>query len=83
MRFNKFVAHIGFTRSQFDHYVYLRFRLGSSLIILLLYVDDILIVSNRFEDVMKVKDKPNKEFNMKDLGVVSRILRINIQRDRK
>lgn len=25
MRFNKFMTHICFTKSQFDHYVYLRF----------------------------------------------------------
>lgn len=55
MRFDKFMIHIGFTRIQLDHYVYFRFRPGSSLVILLLYVDDILIASNIVEDVMKVK----------------------------
>ena len=81
--FDKFMAHIGFIRSQFDHCVYFRFRPESSFIILLLYVDDILISSNNVEDVMKVKVELNNEFDMKDLGAASRILRIYVRRDKK
>lgn len=77
-RFDKFMAHIGFTRSQFDHCVYFRLRLRNSLIILFLYVDDILITSNNVEDVMKVEDELDKEFDMKDLGSTSRIFGIDI-----
>ena len=46
-------------------------------------MDDILIASNNVEDVMRVKAELNKEFDMKDLGVASRILGIDIRRDRK
>ena len=46
-------------------------------------MDDILIESNNVEDLIKVKVKLNKEFDMKDLGVASIIFRIDIQRDRK
>ena len=82
-RFDKFMEHIGFIRSQFDHCVYSRFRPENSFVILLLYVDDILIASNNVEEVMRVKAELNKEFDMKDLGVASRILGIDIRRDRK
>ncbi|XP_058782988.1 uncharacterized protein LOC131657627 [Vicia villosa] len=82
-RFDKFMARISFIRSQFDHCVYFRFRPGNSFVILLLYVDDILIASNSVEDVMRVKAELNKEFDMKDLGAASRILGIDIRRDRK
>lgn len=44
-------------------------------------MDDILIESKNVEDVTKVEAKLNKEFNMKDLGVGSRILGIDIWRD--
>lgn len=67
-RFDKFIAHICFTRRQFDHCVYFKFWTGNSLVILFLYVDDILIESNNVEDVMKVKAGVDKEFDMKDLG---------------
>ena len=82
-RFDKFMAHIGFTRIQFDHYTYLRFPPGNSLFILLLYVDDILIESNNVEDDMNVKAELDKEFDKKDLGATSRILGYGILRDRK
>ncbi|XP_050888643.1 uncharacterized protein LOC127093784 [Lathyrus oleraceus] len=39
--------------------------------------------SNNVEDVMKVKVELNKEFDMKDLGAASRILWIDIRRDKK
>ena len=74
---------IHFIISQFDHYVYFRFRPGNSFVILLIYVDGILVVSNNVEDVMRVKAKLNKEFDMKDLGVASEILGIDIRRDKK
>ena len=61
------MAHISFTRRQFNHRVYLRFQPRSSLVILLIYVDDILIQSKSVEDVMKVKAELDKEFDMKDL----------------
>lgn len=77
-RFDKFVTHIGFTWSQFDHCVYFRFRLGNSLVILFLYMDDILIANNRVKDVTKVKVELDKKFDMKDLRVASRILGIDI-----
>ena len=77
------MAYMGFIKSQFDHCVYFRFRPGNSFVILLLYVDDILITTNNAKDVMKVKAELNKEFDMKDLGAASRILGIEIQRDRK
>ena len=50
---------------------------------MLLYVDDILIENNNVEEVMRVKTELNKEFEMKDLGAASRILGIDIRRDRK
>ena len=69
---------IHFIISQFDHYVYFRFRPGNSFVILLLYIDDILIARNNIEDVMRVKDELNKEFDMKDMGAASRILGIDV-----
>lgn len=82
-RFDKFMTHIGFTRSQLDHCVYFKFRSGNPFITLFLYVDDILIQNNHVEDVMKVKAEIDKEFDMKDMGVTTRILGIGIRRDTK
>lgn len=83
MRFDKFMAHIGLSRSQFDHYIYFRFRPRCSLVILLLYMDDTLITSNNVDELIKVKVELDKKFDMKDLVVATMILGIDIQRDRK
>lgn len=45
-RFDKFMASIGFIRSNFNHCVYFRFSPKNPLVILLLYVDDIHTQSN-------------------------------------
>lgn len=74
MRFNKFMAHIGFSGRYFDHCIYFRFPYENSLVILFLNVDDILIASNLIKEVIRVKGELNKEFKMKNLGVVTRIL---------
>ncbi|XP_050875510.1 uncharacterized protein LOC127079130 [Lathyrus oleraceus] len=49
----------------------------------LLHLDDILRARNNIEDVMKVKVELNKKFDMKDLGVATMILEIDIRRDGK
>lgn len=67
IRFDRFIEHIGFIRSNFNHCVYFRFSLINSLVILLLYMDDILIVSSLIEEVIRVKVELNQEFEMKDL----------------
>lgn len=46
-------------------------------------MDDILIESNYVKDVIQVKVELYKEIDMKDLGVNSGILGIDIRRDRK
>lgn len=74
MRFYKFMAHIDFTKSNFDHCVYFRFSPENSLVILLLYVDDILKAGNFVEEVMRVEAELNQQFEMKDLRATTRIL---------
>lgn len=59
MRFDKFMAHIGFTKIQFYLCVNFRFLHESFFIIILLYVDNILIENNLVVEVMRVKDELN------------------------
>lgn len=61
-RFNKFIAHIDFQRSKFDHRVYLKFLHRNYLVILLLYVDDILMARHQGKEIKRVKIELNKEF---------------------
>lgn len=53
------MTYIGFSRRNFDHWVYFRFSPENSLSILLLNVDDILIPINLVEEVIRVKAELN------------------------
>jgi hypothetical protein len=51
---------------------------GSSVVFLILYVDDILLIGNDTELLKSVKDYLNSKFSMKDLGEAAYILGIKI-----
>lgn len=53
-----------------------------SLVYLLLYVDDMLLVSKDMRDVKKLKNQLESSFVMKDLGPARRILGMDIYRNR-
>ena len=61
---------------------FLRLR-DYSYIYLLLYVDDMLIVSKNVEEIEKLKTQLNQEFEMTDLGEAKKILGIEITKDRE
>ena len=71
-----------YTRSKYDHCVYLHKLQDGSFIYLLLYVDDMLIASQSQMEIDKLKAQLNQEFEMKDLGKAKKILGIEISRDR-
>jgi hypothetical protein len=75
------VGH-GYTRSSYDNCVYYRKLSDGSFIYLLLYVDDMLIAAKSMLDVKRLKSLLSDEFEMKNLGAVKKILRMEIQRKR-
>jgi Reverse transcriptase (RNA-dependent DNA polymerase) len=64
-----------------DEYIYHKFS-GSKFIFLVLYVDDILLVSNDKNMMHETKKFLFKYFDMKDLGEPSYVLGLKIHRDR-
>ena len=63
--------------------IYVKVLDDGSYIYLLLYVDDMLIAAKSMCEVDKLKSLLRKEFDMKDLGVVKKILGIEIRRHRE
>ena len=55
---------------------------GGSLLYLLLYVDDMLVIAKDMFEVKKVEKMLKGEFEMKDLWTAKRILGMKITRDR-
>jgi cytochrome c biogenesis protein ResB len=72
-----------YIRSKYDHCVYLHELRDGSYIYLLFYVDDMLIASKSQVEIDKLKVQLNKEFEMKDLGEVKKILGMEISRNRQ
>ncbi|KAE8674962.1 hypothetical protein F3Y22_tig00111708pilonHSYRG00377 [Hibiscus syriacus] len=82
-RFDSFMRRQKYTRSKYDHCVYLQNLKDGSFIFLLLYVDDMLIASKSQKEIDKLKAQLNQEFEMKDLGEAKKILGMEISRDRQ
>ena len=72
----------GYNRRSSDHYAYYKRFEDNYFIILLLYVDDMLVVSPNKDRVQELKAQLAREFEMKDLGPANNILRIQIHRDK-
>lgn len=81
-RFDTFITQKGFQRSFYDACLYFK---GDDVLkaeYLLLYVDDMLLISKEKSKVSRMKDILKSEFEMKDLGPAGRILGMRISRNR-
>ncbi|MCO5573245.1 hypothetical protein L7F22_027014 [Adiantum nelumboides] len=79
--FHAFMRSEGYIRSH-DEYpcLYTCKAMDCSLIVLVLYVDDMLIARKSVVDVDALKHRPHETFAMKDLGDASHILGMQITR---
>lgn len=78
-KLNKYMISINFIKSEINPCVYVDNSNGSDVIIII-YVDDLLIASADFKKLKVVKDLLKKQFTMNDLGPVSNILGIRVER---
>ena len=74
-RFDSFIISLEYNRLSSDHCTYYK-RFEEDFIILLLYVDDMLVVGPNKDRIQELKAQLAREFDMKDLGPVNKILRI-------
>ena len=81
-KFDSFIVIQGYTRSEYDHCLYFK-TLNEIFIILVLYVDDMIIVRKRMDEINKLNAHMDRTFDMKDLGAAKQILGIEIHKDRK
>ncbi|KAL9815865.1 putative RNA-directed DNA polymerase [Arabidopsis thaliana] len=73
----------GYSRSLRDSCVYFKKTSEEERTFLLLYVDDMLIISKNKETVKELKERLSSEFEMKDLGPARKILGMEITRNRE
>ncbi|KMQ91985.1 gag-pol polyprotein [Lasius niger] len=73
---------LGFTRSNVDQGIYIKHH-DSKLVIIAVYVDDLLLLSNDVKAKNLTKKQLHKKFEMKDLGAVRNLLGMQVHRDRE
>ena len=76
-RFTSQLLHIGFFASTADGNLFI-LRHGSSIVFLLLYVDDIIITSNKSSFVSSIIKLLGVDFDLKDLGLLHYFLDLQI-----
>lgn len=79
-KFNSVIMKQNFNRSHNDSCLYTKCN-GVSKTYVLLYVDDLLFFGNDKTEICDLKLTLNREFKMKDLGLVSNFLGIHIKQD--
>jgi len=81
IRFNNTIEKFNFVKCEEEPCVYKKVS-GSTIIFLVLYVDDILLFGNDIPAMQSTKVWLSEQFSMKDLGEAAYILGIKIYRDR-
>src|SRR5260370_597954 len=82
-QFHGVLNALGFEWTYSDAGIYVRHQHGgNSLLIVILYVDDITIMGSSLEDVKQIKEKLSLRYEMSDLGEIQSYLGMRICRDR-
>ncbi|KAJ8509101.1 hypothetical protein ON010_g18802 [Phytophthora cinnamomi] len=79
---HKFFTNLGFVRCSKEYCIYVQ-KVGESWIIVVVYVDDLTIMSKDIELISKLKQDLSGRFKMKDLEDIHYILKMEVRRNRK
>jgi hypothetical protein len=82
LKFDETIRNFGFKENERDNCIYAKFKNGKC-IFLILYVNDILLVSSDVSLLLETKRFLSLNFDMKDLSEVLFVLGIEIYRDRR
>ncbi|CAL1371986.1 unnamed protein product [Linum trigynum] len=78
-KFTDALCSLGFRASPADHSLFI-FRRGSTFVVALIYVDDVLLTGNDLAFINKVKSSLDVQFGIKDLGEVRYFLGMEFAR---
>jgi hypothetical protein len=82
LKFDETIRKFGFKENEEDNCIYAKFK-NENFIFLILYVDDILLVSSDVHLLLEIKGFLSSHFDMKELGEAFYVLGIEIYRDRR
>ncbi|KAL9265867.1 Retrovirus-related Pol polyprotein from transposon RE2-like protein [Drosera capensis] len=78
-KFHSTLGQLGFTTSSYDSALFIK-KSSAGIILLLLYVDDMIITGDNIYDIQKVKEFLSAQFEMKDFGMVSYFLGLEVSK---
>ncbi|KAM2889366.1 hypothetical protein FF1_012985 [Malus domestica] len=78
-RFTNFLPSLGFASTYADSSLFVK-HIGTEIVILLLYVDDIIVTGSASSQIQHVTDSLTVEFDIKDMGNLHYFLGIQIDR---
>lgn len=81
-RFSLAMKKYGFHQSNSDHTLFLKYRLGK-VTALIIYVDDMVITGDDYEEMPKLQEQLATEFEMKNLGGLKYFLGIEVARSQQ
>ncbi|CAG7717827.1 unnamed protein product [Allacma fusca] len=81
-RFHEEMKKLGFTRLESDRCVYVK-RCGGVIIYVLIYVDDIIVVSNKVSALKEVTSLLREKFEMSNCSSLGQFLGMSIDYDRE
>lgn len=80
-KFTRELINLGYHQSSADECVFIRSKNGHKNI-LVVYVDDLAVIADTMEEINKMKQELKNLFQMTDLGPLTKILGLKIDRDR-
>ena len=81
-KFNQAVETFGMQKSKSDHSVFYK-NFISSIILLVVYVDDIVITGNDSKGILSLKSFLHSQFHTKDLGMLKYFLGVEVMRSKQ
>ena len=82
MKLTDALIRLGFTQSHADYSLFIK-RTKTSVVILLVYVDDMMITGNDLSLIQQTKEVLQDTFKMKDLGELRYFLGIEFARSQE
>ena len=82
LKLHKFLIEQKFVQSKLDHALYYKFE-NCKRTYIAIYVDDLLITGDDSDTIKIIKDQMAKHFKIKDLGELTRIIGLEVKRNRE
>ena len=81
-KFSQAVETFGMQKSKSDHFVFYK-NSSSSINLLVVYVDDIVITGSDSKDILSLKSFLHDQFHTKDLGMLNYFLGVKVMRSKQ